>query len=97
MNQINSILWKRTGPVKEGTTQDNILYDCLVVILQIDISSDMCNRIVKNAVKVMQGKEVIQNLFDEAQFIVFKELLPYWAGFLKTYKPPEDPSKVPRE
>lgn len=53
----------------------------------------MCNRIVKNAVKVMQGKEVIQNLFDEAQFIVFKELLPYWAGFMKSYKPPEDPAK----
>jgi len=60
---------------------------------QIDISSDMCNRIVKNAVKVMQGREVIQNLFDEAQFIVFKELLPYWAGFMKGYKPPEDPAK----
>lgn len=41
----------------------------------------------------MQGKEVIQNLFDEAQFIVFKELLPYWAGFMKSYKPPEDPAK----
>lgn len=41
----------------------------------------------------MQGKEMIGNLFDEAQFIVFKELLPYWAGFLKSYKPPEDPSK----
>jgi hypothetical protein len=53
----------------------------------------MCNRIVKNAVKVMQGREVIQNLFDEAQFIVFKELLPYWAGFMKGYKPPEDPAK----
>ena len=45
----------------------------------------------------MQGKETITNLFDEAQFIVFKELLPYWAGFMKSYKPPEDPSKPTRK
>ena len=58
----------------------------------------MCSRIIKNAVKVMQGKETIANLFDEAQFIVFKEiLLPYWAGFMKTYQPPEDPTKKPRK
>ena len=57
----------------------------------------MCSRLVKNAVKVMQGKETITNLFDEAQFIVFKELLPYWAGFMKSYKPPEDPSKPTRK
>ncbi|XP_067943114.1 regulator of G-protein signaling 22-like [Watersipora subatra] len=60
---------------------------------QIDISAEMCSRMVKNAVKVMQGKETMANLFDEAQFIVFKEILPYWAGFMKTYKPPEDPTK----
>lgn len=41
----------------------------------------------------MQGKEIIASLFDEAQFVIFKELLPYWAGFMKTYKPPEDPNK----
>jgi len=35
---------------------------------------------IKNAVKVIQ-------------FVIFKELLPYWAGFMKTYKPPEDPNK----
>lgn len=56
---------------------------------------DMCNRIVKNSVKVMQGKETIPNLFDEAQFIVFKEILPYWAGFMKTYQPPADITFMP--
>jgi len=52
---------------------------------------------VKNAVKVIQGKETIPGLFDEAMFIVFKELLPYWAGFMKSYKAPEDPTKIPCE
>lgn len=55
----------------------------------------MCTRIVKNAVKVMQGKETIPNLFDEAQFIVMKEILPYWAGFMKTYQPPDDITTLP--
>ena len=33
-------------------------------------------------------------LFDEAQNTLFKELLPYWAGFCKQYKTPEDELKV---
>ena len=33
-------------------------------------------------------------LFDEAQSILFKELLPYWAGFCKQYTQPEDVNKV---
>lgn len=57
----------------------------------------MSSRIVKNAVKVMQGKEVIANLFDDAQVIVLKEVLPYWAGFMKTYTPPADPNVKPCE
>ena len=33
-------------------------------------------------------------LFDEAQSILFKEMLPYWAGFCKQYTQPEDVNKV---
>jgi len=33
-------------------------------------------------------------LFDEAQSILFKEMLPYWAGFCKQYTQPEDEGKV---
>lgn len=43
----------------------------------------------------MAGKDVVANLFDEAQLVVFKELLPYWAGFRRGFQPPEDPAKRP--
>lgn len=33
-------------------------------------------------------------LFDEAQSLLFKEMLPYWAGFCKQYTQPEDEGKV---
>ena len=35
-------------------------------------------------------------VFDEAQYQVFKELLPFWAGFMKKYESPED-EKRPSE
>lgn len=34
-------------------------------------------------------------LFDEAHVAVFKELLPYWAGFCKQYKPSENAEETP--
>ena len=33
------------------------------------------------------------DIFDDAQLSVFKVLLPYWAGFQKSYKPDEDEKK----
>ena len=33
-------------------------------------------------------------IFDEAQSLLFKEILPYWAGFCKQYTQPTDEGKV---
>ncbi|XP_074646346.1 uncharacterized protein LOC141902488 [Tubulanus polymorphus] len=63
--------------------------------LQIDVPPDLHQKMVKTAQRYAQGKEITPNLFDEAQYLVFKELLPYWAGFKKQYTPPEDPNKRP--
>ena len=45
----------------------------------------------------MTGKEAGPDLFDDAQYVVFKELLPYWAGFVKNIQMPEDTKKKPSE
>jgi hypothetical protein len=52
-----------------------------------------------SASKKVSREQKDPGVFDEAQSIVFKELLPYWAGFCKTYKPPEDEQtvKLPRK
>ncbi|XP_060581074.1 uncharacterized protein LOC132737754 isoform X2 [Ruditapes philippinarum] len=63
--------------------------------LQIDINGELQQKTVRSAQRYLSGKEVFSNIFDEAQLSVFKELLPYWAGFRKTYSPPDDPNKKP--
>ncbi|XP_052275180.1 uncharacterized protein LOC127874696 isoform X4 [Dreissena polymorpha] len=63
--------------------------------LQVDIGTELQQKSLRSAQRYLQGKEVFSNIFDEAQLAVFKELLPYWAGFRKTYSPPEDPGKKP--
>ena len=65
--------------------------------LQIDIPSDIQQKALRMSQRYMSGKDVNPNLFDEAQYCVFKELLPYWAGFMRNYKEPEDLKKVPRK
>ena len=65
--------------------------------LQINIPSDICQKTVRGTNKYLQGKEINQTLFDEAQYSVFKNLLPYWAGFVKSYKTPSDGKKAPRK
>ena len=67
----------------------------LLILLQIDINGELQQKTVRSAQRYLAGKEVFSNIFDEAQLSVFKELLPYWAGFRKTYSPPEDPNKKP--
>ncbi|XP_070180129.1 regulator of G-protein signaling 22-like isoform X2 [Littorina saxatilis] len=63
--------------------------------LQIDISSEMHIKMMKASQRYLGGKEVLPSLFDEAQYYVFKELLPYWAGFRKSQQHPESPKKRP--
>ncbi|XP_015760136.1 PREDICTED: regulator of G-protein signaling 22-like [Acropora digitifera] len=67
--------------------------------LQIDIGPELASRIIHKSQAFSTGKKVPREqkeptLFDEAQSILFKELLPYWAGFSKQYTQPEDESKV---
>ncbi|XP_061163908.1 regulator of G-protein signaling 22-like isoform X6 [Saccostrea echinata] len=63
--------------------------------LQIDISPQLQEKTIKAAQRYLAGKDVVPSLFDEAQFAVFKELLPYWAGFKRGFQPPDDPAKRP--
>ncbi|CAH1792455.1 unnamed protein product [Owenia fusiformis] len=58
--------------------------------LQIDISSDIHQKTIRSCQRYLAGKDMSPGIFDEAQYLVFKELLPYWAGFSKSYKPPVD-------
>lgn len=69
--------------------------DPLFVKLQIDIGGELHQKTLRAAQRYLAGKDVFSNIFDEAQLSVFKELLPYWAGFRKSYSPPEDPNKKP--
>jgi len=68
---------------------------CIYIHLQIDIAGELHQKTLRAAQKYSTGKETFTNIFDEAQLSVFKELLPYWAGFRKSYTPPEDPTKKP--
>ena len=62
---------------------------------QIDIPSDMQQKTIRGAQRYLLGKDASPSIFDEGQYQVFKELLPYWAGFVKNFKPPEDETKKP--
>ncbi|CAH3180537.1 unnamed protein product [Porites lobata] len=67
--------------------------------LQIDIGPELASRIIHKAQVFSSGKKIPREqkepgLFDEAQSILFKEMLPYWAGFCKQYTQPEDVNKV---
>ena len=55
----------------------------------------MQQKSIRAAQRYLGGKDVSPTIFDEAQYQVFKELLPYWAGFVKNFKPPEDETKKP--
>ena len=63
--------------------------------VQVDIPSDVQQKCVRLCQRYINGKDISANLFDEAQYCVFKELLPYWAGFVRSYKPPEEGKKIP--
>lgn len=65
------------------------------VNFQIDIGTDLHQKTLRAAQRYLSSKENVSNIFDEAQLSVFKELLPYWAGFRKSYSPPDDPNKKP--
>lgn len=66
---------------------------------QIDIGPELASRIIHKAQVFSSGKKIPREqkdpgLFDEAQSLLFKEMLPYWAGFCKQYTQPEDEGKV---
>lgn len=74
---------------------DCFLESAITPTLQIDISSACHEKTLKAAQKYLAGKEVVSNIFDEAMVQVYPDLLGYWAGFRKTFQPPEDPTKRP--
>ncbi|XP_067682061.1 regulator of G-protein signaling 22-like isoform X1 [Haliotis asinina] len=63
--------------------------------LQVDITPETHTKTNKSTARYLQGKETGSNIFDEAQFQVFKELLPYWAGFMKSFAM-DDKKKAPK-
>ncbi|XP_069117342.1 regulator of G-protein signaling 22-like isoform X3 [Argopecten irradians] len=63
--------------------------------LQIDVTQATQDKAIRAAQRYLQGKDVMASIFDEPQLMVFKELLPYWAGFRRTFQPPDDPTKRP--
>ncbi|KAK3093892.1 hypothetical protein FSP39_021520 [Pinctada imbricata] len=63
--------------------------------LQIDVTAQLHEKTLRGAQRYLAGKDIIASIFDEAQLGVFKELLPYWAGFKRTFQQPEDPNKRP--
>ncbi|XP_052105835.1 uncharacterized protein LOC127738576 isoform X2 [Mytilus californianus] len=74
---------------------DCFLESAITPTLQIDISSACHEKTLKAAQKYLAGKEVVASIFDEAMVQVYPDLLGYWAGFKKTFTPPEDPNKRP--
>ena len=64
-------------------------------LLQLDIPNEIQQKTVRAAQRYLAGKDNSPSIFDEAQYCVFKELLPYWAGFQKTYKEPRDVKTKP--
>ncbi|XP_021361721.1 uncharacterized protein LOC110455726 isoform X3 [Mizuhopecten yessoensis] len=63
--------------------------------LQIDVTAATQDKAIRAAQRYLAGKDVMASIFDEPQLMVFKELLPYWAGFRRTFQPPDDPTKRP--
>lgn len=65
--------------------------------LKIDVSNEILQKTLKAAQKYTAGKDVNSAIFDDAQNSVFKELLPYWVGFMRNYTPPLEDRPVPRQ
>ncbi len=61
----------------------------------MDISTDLQQRTLRQAQRYVAGKDINPNVFDDSQYQVFKELLPFWAGFIKKYETPDDEHKRP--
>lgn len=57
---------------------------------QITISNELHVRMLRLVQRYLTGKEVTPSLFEEAQYVCFKEMLPYWAGFLRQWEIPAD-------
>ena len=58
---------------------------------QIDITSESASKIMKKADLFLKdlGKDPHNpNFFDDAQYAIFKEMLPYWAAFTRRYQQP---------
>ena len=71
---------------------------------QIDIGPELASRIIHKSQVFSSNKKIPReqkdpSLFDEAQSILYKEMLPYWAGFCKQYRPPTDEhnTRLPRK
>ncbi len=62
---------------------DYYLDSQIAPVSQIDINHDMHQKLLKSAIRITQTLHGQNDLliFDEARAHLFKELLPYWAGF----------------
>lgn len=54
--------------------------------VKVDLSQDVCQRTVKMVQQCLSTNEYDQTVFDEALAHIFKELLPYWTGFRKSFR-----------
>lgn len=59
----------------------------------VDLSQDVYQRTIKLVQQCVASKDYDPTIFDEAQAHVFKELVPYWAGFRKFHQTQTNSSK----
>lgn len=51
--------------------------------VQVDCTPELAQKSIRICGKYLTGKETRHDMFDEIQFQCLKELLPYWAGFVR--------------
>jgi len=67
------------------------------ILKQIDITAEQQQKTLKAVQKYIVGKDYSSTLFDEAQSSAFKEMLPYWVFFNRSYAPPSRNRPIPRK
>ncbi len=77
---------------------DYYLDSQIAPVTQIDINHDMHQKLLKAAIRITQTLHGQNDLliFDEARAHLFKELLPYWAGFKFTLNNTSDENLLPQ-
>jgi hypothetical protein len=76
---------------------DYYLDSQIAPVTQIDINHDMHQKLLKSAIRITQTLHGQNDLliFDEARAHLFKELLPYWAGYKFSLSNINDDTQLP--